>query len=208
MISKRLNVIASLVDSNKIIDIGCDHALLDIYLTNKGFDCVAIDNKETVLDKARCNIKKNNLFDKIKIICSNGLENYSVLGNENVIIAGMGTNTILNILQNKEFNKINTLIIQSNNNLYELRKKVCKLGFYIDKEMALFDKKYYNIIRFKRGFKKYSYFDYYFGLDMNYEYKKYVYDKIYKAYKNIPIKNIVKKIKYKILLIYIKQKNC
>lgn len=206
MISKRLNVIASLVDSNNIIDIGCDHALLDIYLTNKGINCVAIDNKETVLDKARENIKKNNLLDKIKIICSNGLENYNVLGNENVIIAGMGTNTILNILQNKEFNKINTLIIQSNNNLYELRKNVCKLGFYIDKEIVIFDKKYYNIIRFKRGFKKYSYFDYYFGLDINYEYKKYINNKIYKTYKNIPFKNIVKKIKYKILLLYIK--NC
>lgn len=206
MISKRLNVIASLVDSNKIIDIGCDHALLDIYLTNKGINCVAIDNKETVLDKARENIKKNNLLDKIKIICSNGLENYNVLGNENVIIAGMGTNTILNIIQNKEFNKINTLIIQSNNNLYELRKNVCKLGYYIDKEIVIFDKKYYNIIRFKRGFKKYSYFDYYFGLDMNYEYKKYINNKIYKTYKNIPFKNIVKKIKYKILLLYIK--NC
>lgn len=206
MISKRLNVIASLVDSNKIIDIGCDHALLDIYLTNKGINCVAIDNKETVLDKARENIKKNNLLDKIKIICSNGLENYNVLGNENVIIAGMGTNTILNIIQNKEFNKINTLIIQSNNNLYELRKKICKLGYYIDKEIVIFDKKYYNIIRFKRGFKKYSYFDYYFGLDINYEYKKYINNKIYKTYKNIPFKNIVKKIKYKILLLYIK--NC
>lgn len=206
MISKRLNVIASLIDSNKIIDIGCDHALLDIYLTNKGINCVAIDNKETVLDKARENIKKNNLLDKIKIICSNGLENYNVLGNENVIIAGMGTNTILNIIQNKEFNKINTLIIQSNNNLYELRKKICKLGYYIDKEIVIFDKKYYNIIRFKRGFKKYSYFDYYFGLDMNYEYKKYINNKIYKTYKNIPFKNIVKKIKYKILLLYIK--NC
>lgn len=206
MISKRLNVIASLVDSNRIIDIGCDHALLDIYLTNKGINCVAIDNKETVLDKARENIKKNNLLDKIKIICSNGLENYNVLGNENVIIAGMGTNTILNIIQNKEFNKINTLIIQSNNNLYELRKNVCKLGFYIDKEIVIFDKKYYNIIRFKRGFKKYSYFDYYFGLDMNYEYKKYINNKIYKTYKNIPFKNIIKKIKYRILLLYIK--NC
>ena len=138
--------------------------------------------------------------------CSNGLENYNVLGNENVIIAGMGTNTILNIIQNKEFNKINTLIIQSNNNLYELRKKICKLGYYIDKEIVIFDKKYYNIIRFKKGFKKYSYFDYYFGLDMNYEYKKYINNKIYKTYKNIPFKNIVKKIKYKILLLYIK--NC
>ena len=116
----------------------------------------------------------------------------------------MGTNTILEILKNKEFKKINTLIIQSNNDLYELRKNICKIGYYIDKEITVYDKKYYNIIRFKKGIKKYNYFNYYIGLSNNKEYYKYLYDKIYKTYKNIPNKNIIKKLKYKILLIKLK----
>ena len=115
----------------------------------------------------------------------------------------MGTNTILEILKNKEFDKINTLIIQSNNDLYKLRKEVCK-KYYIDKEEVIFDKKYYNIIRFKKGKKRYTYFDYYFGLHMDNDYKKYLYNKLYKTYKNIPLKKIIKKIKYKILLIKLK----
>ncbi len=202
MLSKRLKGIISLIETNEIIDIGCDHALIDIYLTNKGYKCTAIDNKESVLINTRKKI--NNLLDKINVVCSNGLDNYKVNGKETVIIAGMGTNTILDILKNKEFEKINTLIIQSNNDLYELRKNICKMGYYIDKEITIYDKKYYNIIRFKRGLKKYCYFDYYFGLSNDKEYYKYLYDKIYKTYKNIPYKNIIKKIKYKILLIKLK----
>ena len=31
-LSKRLSIVASLIDSNNIIDVGCDHGLLDIYL--------------------------------------------------------------------------------------------------------------------------------------------------------------------------------
>lgn len=204
MLSKRLKAIVSLVETNEIIDIGCDHALIDIYLTNKGHNCTAIDNKKSVLINTRENIKKNNLQNQIKVICSNGLDNYKVNGMETVIIAGMGTNTILEILKNKEFKKINTLIIQSNNDLYELRKNICKMGYYIDKEITVYDKKYYNIIRFKKGIKKYNYFNYYIGLSNNKEYYKYLYDKIYKTYKNIPNKNIIKKLKYKILLIKLK----
>ena len=36
MLSKRLKAIASLVDGENVIDIGCDHAFLDIYLTIQG----------------------------------------------------------------------------------------------------------------------------------------------------------------------------
>ena len=147
MLSKRLLKVASLVDTEEIIDIGCDHALLDIYLTNKGYKCTAIDNKETVLNITYNNIKESNLLDKINIVCSNGLDNYKVKGTETVIIAGMGTNTILEILKNTEFDKINTLIIQSNNDLYKLRKEICK-KYYIDKEEVIFDKKYYNIFMY------------------------------------------------------------
>ena len=202
MLSKRLKGIISLIETNEIIDIGCDHALIDIYLTNKGYKCTAIDNKESVLINTRKKI--NNLLDKINVVCSNGLDNYKVNGKETVIIAGMGTNTILDILKNKEFEKINTLIIQSNNDLYELRKNICRMGYYIDKEITIYDKKYYCIIRFKKGIKKYNYFNYYIGLSNNQKYYKYLYNKIYKTYKSIPNKNITKKIKYKILLLKLK----
>ena len=50
-ISNRLKTIADMIDGNyHVIDVGCDHALLDIYLTlNKKIKCTAIDNKEKVI---------------------------------------------------------------------------------------------------------------------------------------------------------------
>ena len=204
MLSKRLQEICNLVDSTYVVDIGCDHALIDIYLTINNHICTAIDNKETVLEKTIQNIKKYNLEDKINVVCSDGLNNYGIKGNESVILAGMGTSNILNILNNNQINKINTLIVQSNNDLDILRRKICKMGFYIDKEIAVYDKKYYCIIRFKRGKKIYSYLNYYYGLSNNKSYYKYLYNKTYETYKKVPYRNIAKKIKYKLLLINIR----
>ena len=69
----------------------------------------------------------------------------------------MGTSTILNILNNPYLANINKLILQSNNDHFELRSKIIKLGFYIsDEEYFIDNKKNYINIVFKRGYKRYS----------------------------------------------------
>ena len=58
MLSYRLKKIASLIDPNKVvIDVGCDHGLLDIYLTlyNKNI-CTASDINKNALSSAINNI--------------------------------------------------------------------------------------------------------------------------------------------------------
>ena len=58
-ISKRLESVASLVEDNRsIIDIGCDHALLSIYiaLNKKPNRVIASDNKEGPLEGAKENL--------------------------------------------------------------------------------------------------------------------------------------------------------
>ena len=39
-LSKRLEVIANLVDTKRVIDVGCDHGYLDIYLTLYKFSAI------------------------------------------------------------------------------------------------------------------------------------------------------------------------
>ena len=76
-ISKRLKVIGDLVPDNSfILDIGCDHALLDIYVVtkNKNVKAIASDINEGPLKQAKINIKKYNLEDKIEITKADGLE--------------------------------------------------------------------------------------------------------------------------------------
>ena len=60
--SKRIRILASLIEPNKnIVDIGCDHALLDIYLTLYNHNsCIATDINEKAIQHAKENIKKYN----------------------------------------------------------------------------------------------------------------------------------------------------
>jgi len=92
-ISKRLNVIADLVEDNsRIVDIGCDHGLLDIYLvqTKKNIKVIASDINENALSNAINNIKKYKLDNVIKTVISNGLNNIDTTNLDTIIISGMG----------------------------------------------------------------------------------------------------------------------
>ena len=201
-LNKRLQTIANMVESNsKIIDVGCDHGLLDIYLTlNKSVQCIASDVSEKCIKKTQKNIKKFHLEDKIKTIVSDGLEKIDVQKIDTIIISGMGTHTILNILQ-KHFD--NNLIIQSNNNLYELRKEIIKKGYYIEKEEALLENDiYYVVIFFKKGNKKYNDMELEFGpfMNQNKDYINYLLNKYINIYKKVTQEdkkeNLKKKIEY------------
>ncbi len=161
MLSKRLKSLIKYIDKNdKLIDIGCDHGLIDIYLVkNKIINSIIIsDIHEGALKAGKGNLKKHHLEKQIDARLGNGLE---VLKQDEVIdtvlISGMGTSTILKILNNNYLKNINKLILQSNNNHEELRKEVVKLGFIItDEEYFIDNKKNYINIVFKRGNKKYK----------------------------------------------------
>ena len=200
-ISNRLKLIADMTINDYIIDVGCDHALLDIYLTQKGKKCVAIDISENVLKQAKNNISKYNL--DIELIKTDGLKNVFIPKKSTVVISGMGAHTIIDILKYKY--DIDELVISSHNDLYYIRKEIVKLGYYIDLEKSILDnKKYYVIIRFKKGKKKYSLKKYILG-DLDKDYYNYLYNKNKKIISNIKKINI-KKIKLIIINKWIKEK--
>ena len=161
MISNRLKSLVKYVNKDdKVIDIGCDHALLDIYLVKKNIinNVLISDISKNALEQGIENIKKYNLESNIESRCGNGLEVLNEKDNiDTVIISGMGTNTILDILNNKYLENINKLIIQSNKDYDLLRSEVIKLGFKILEEEVIVDndKLYINIV-FIRGNKEYT----------------------------------------------------
>lgn len=155
-LSKRLKAIADMIPQNvRVIDVGCDHALLDIYLTMQGKNhCIASDINRNVLVKTREMVHRYQLDDKIEILKSDGLKEIDLKKEDMVVIAGMGTTTILNILNAK---KPNQMIIESHNKLEELRQEVSKLGFFIVKEQVVLEKNiYYVIMLFQKGIQKYN----------------------------------------------------
>lgn len=160
MISKRLLSLVKFVDSkDKVIDVGCDHALLDIYLIKYGFlkRIIVSDVHENALNSGVENIKKFGLEGVISARLGNGLDVLTDNEADTLIISGMGTNTILNILDSKYTKGLKKLIIQSNNDHYLLRKSICNMGFKISDESFVLDNdKYYVNIVFVRGNEGYS----------------------------------------------------
>ncbi len=79
-INNRLKKIGDLVEANSFcLDVGCDHALLDIYLVQreKNIKTIASDVKEGPLNHAQKNIKKYHLEDEIECRLGDGLDTYS-----------------------------------------------------------------------------------------------------------------------------------
>ena len=210
MLSKRLKVIADMVDTKSIIDVGCDHALLDIYLAKqKGIKCIAIDVREGIIKNVTNTVKKEKLENKVKVVLNDGLNGIEINNQDTVILSGLGTNTILNIVSGK---KISNLIIQSNDDLYILRKVLTKSNYYIVDEKIVFDGKYYVVIKFKLGKVKYTNKELLFGpkllKDKSDTLKKYLsmkksyYEKLVKT---IPNSHLIRKLKLKIYLNKIKK---
>lgn len=167
-LDNRLKRITDFIPSDSyILDVGCDHALLDIYLAlnRKNVKLIASDINENPLKIAKENIKKYNLEDKITLEKADGV---SKINDEvdTVVIAGMGTSTINDIINNdlEKLKNVKKIIISSHTSSFELRENMNKKGFKIIDEAVVFDKgKYYEIIVYSNGYEKLSKLDMEYG---------------------------------------------
>lgn len=159
-INERLKLVSSFVEENSnVIDVGCDHALLDIYLykSRQNIRVVASDIKEEPLEIARKNIQKYNLQDKIEVRLGNGIDTIDETV-DTIVISGMGGLTMIGILKYKQddLKHVDTIILSPNNEIAKVRREITKLGYYIDDEDLIEEKKQiYQVIKFKKGRKHY-----------------------------------------------------
>lgn len=167
-INSRLKLIGDLIAQDSYpLDIGCDHALLSIYLIKerKLKQALASDNKPLPLKKALENVKYYHVEDKVRLIEANGLDSYNDKV-DTVTISGIGGLNINSILDHHKdyFKTINTFIISPNNYQLSVKQKLTKYGYFIADEYLIKDKNIiYQIIIFKKGKKHYSYKDLFLG---------------------------------------------
>lgn len=154
-ISKRLSVIVDMIDKDSsIADIGTDHAYVPIEAVKKGIStrAIASDINRGPIEKARDNVKRNNLHGKIECRLGPGLSTINPGEVEGGIIAGMGGNLIRDIIEKdlEVFKKMDFLIAQPTQNPEIFRKYVYENGYeIIDEELCFDEGIYYEYIKIK-----------------------------------------------------------
>lgn len=189
-LSKRLKSLALYVSkSDSVVDVGCDHGYLSIYLKENNLvkKIIASDINQNALNSAITNIKIRKL--DIETVLSDGIDNVNLKGINTLIISGMGTNTILHILEDKnKLKNIKKLIIQSNNDHGILRSSLNDIGYYLEDEQYIFDKgKWYVSSLFVKSEEKNTKEELLYGFLNNKDYNRYLIEQEKSIIKKIPL---------------------
>ena len=150
-LSKRLQTIADFVKKGAVVaDIGTDHAHIPIYLIKNNIisKAYACDINAGPLEKAKENINYYGIKN-IELRLSNGLEKLKTDEADTFIIAGMGGELIIDILDRGQgfFDKKNTFILSPHTKIEEVRNYLLRKGLKILKEdMCIDEGKFYTVM--------------------------------------------------------------
>lgn len=156
-LSHRLLAISKFIPQGKVVaDIGTDHAYLPVYLVKSGrcplvFAC---DVKEKPLQAARRNVLANGLSSQIKLRLGDGLSVLQPGEAQVAVIAGMGGNTIVKILEQSPevLKEIEILVLQPMGDEESLRRWLITNGWCLsDETLVLEDGRLYSIIVCRPG---------------------------------------------------------
>ena len=170
IINNRLKKVSEMIDNHSsFLDIGCDHAFLDIYLARKKEKSfkkiVASDNKEGPLEQAKKNLEKYQLQAKVELRLGDGLDIYTN-DIDTVVISGMGGRNMIGIFKNhlECLKTIHTIILSPNNYQSDIKKFLVKMGYFIKDEVLIKEGKViYQVLKFVKGKGRYTKREYFFG---------------------------------------------
>lgn len=151
----RLEKISSYIsDNEKVLDVGCDQALLSKILAKRKIYSIASDLRPNIIENAKKNLTPLEK-EYITFSVSNGVP--TILNEEyTLVLSGMGAHTILDILKNSNY-RFNKIITISNNNNDILRTEMSKLNYYVlEEEIIKENGKFYNLIVFDNVKRDYS----------------------------------------------------
>ena len=156
---KRLMDIIKLIDYGKnVIDVGTDHGLVPLYLAknNISSNILATDISAPSLKKLEDQLDSK-LSKVIKTKVTDGFKGIEREDNQIAIIAGMGGNTIVDIIGDRiEFAQhLDYMILESNIASEKLRLFLYENNFELMRDFLSFENgKYYDILQVKYGNKK------------------------------------------------------
>lgn len=166
-LSKRLELVASFVEKgSRIADVGTDHGYIPIYLVESGIAqwAAAMDIRSGPLERARTHVAEHKLTDCIDIRLSDGVKALMPDEADSVIIAGMGGELIIHILDEGKhlWSSVKEWILSPQSDLQSVRSYLAENGFLIVQESMLEEEgKYYTVMKAVRGSMRYEKASYY-----------------------------------------------
>ena len=155
--NKRLQLISEYIEDGKgIIDVGTDHGYLPIYLAENNYkgNIIASDINHDPLNKAINNAKASGAEQKIRFLLCDGLKDCPKEDIDTIVIAGMGGDMIVKILDATEWclSPMYKLILQPMSKQEILRYWLVYNGFEImDEELASENGTIYQILTARFG---------------------------------------------------------
>ena len=145
---------------NTLLDIGCDHGYVILEAFKKDYikKAIASDINIKPLKSAENNLKEY----PVEFILGDGFKKVTS-SFDGVVIAGMGSNLITNILLDAPSDNNIKYILQGNNKYENLRLFLNENNYQIIDEELIYDKHYYIIITAIRGKQTLSTEDIYLG---------------------------------------------
>jgi len=141
--------------AQRVIDVGCDHGYLPIYLVQHGIrQAYASDIRPGPLASARENIEKYGLEQQIRPILCPGLEAFGPEDADTVMICGMGGEMIADILAAAPWTADgkHTLVLQPMTNAPKLRAFLAEHGYTVEAEaLAKEGRHLYCVLRARGG---------------------------------------------------------
>lgn len=151
-LDERLKACADMVEKgSRVVDVGTDHAYLPIWLVMHGVveSAIVSDVNDLPLYKAKNNIIKYKVYDKIQVVKSYGLNGIDYNDIDTIIVAGMGGELISQIISEALWIRKcrKKLILQPMSSEYDLRMFLLREKFVINKEKAVLSgRKVYSVI--------------------------------------------------------------
>lgn len=144
MLDERLKAVAAAVrPGSRVADIGTDHGYLPVYLVNEGIcpRAIAADLRPKPLEAARFHVQASGLSDRIDLRLGDGLTPVAPDETDDVVIAGMGGETIAGILEAAAWVRDSRLrfVLQPMSRAEELRRYLLYHGFSVTDERLVRD---------------------------------------------------------------------
>lgn len=152
-LSLRLSAIADMVtEGNRLVDVGCDHGYLPVYLMlkHKIPSAVAADVGAGPLSRAKEHISQYGLGKYIETRLCDGLRGIRPDEGDTLVIAGMGGPLMERILLEggETSGSFRELILQPQSDIPNVRKFLLERAFHIvDEAIVLEDGKFYFLIK-------------------------------------------------------------